>query len=208
MAGTMDLRFSLPRWYTIIMARIPLSGERGRGKFAIVDNEDVEKVAGVRWHLSSMGYAVNRNGGKTTRMHRLLNRTPVGLITDHRNGNPLDNRKVNLRSVTQAQNAANRHNVVGYCWDASKNKWMVRYHKTFYGRYDTELEAKRAYKLACSGVPYQKSRRKLWMLPTGVSKQFGKYRVQQQKNGVKYWLGAYTTIDEAKSALKVWKERG
>lgn len=191
-----------------MMANIPLFGKRGLGKFAVVDEDDVKLVTSIRWYVNDTGYAVNRNKGVTIRMHRLINKTPLGLVTDHKNGNTLDNRKSNLRTVTYKENVLNNHSVKGYTWDDSKQRWMVRYRGLFYGRYITEPEAQKAYKLACSGVAYKKTRRKLWHLPTGVSKQFGKYRVRPQKNGVKYWLGAYATISEAERVLRAWKERG
>src|SRR5256885_2112209 len=41
-------------------------------------------------------------------LHRIVNCTPKNLKTDHINGNILDMRACNLRSVTSAQNAQNR----------------------------------------------------------------------------------------------------
>ena len=53
-----------------------------------------------------------------------------------------------------------------------------------------------------------KTRRKLWHLPTGITKQFGKYRVRPQMNGRRYWLGQFATLEEAQNKLKEWQERG
>ncbi|OKA15811.1 hypothetical protein BS618_07710 [Rhodococcus erythropolis] len=144
----------------------------------------------------------------TQRLHRLVVDAPEHLVVDHLNHDRLDNRKSNLRVCTQKINAQNTKNEKGYTWDASKSKYMVRYRGTFHGRYKTEAEAKRAYQMAKSGVPYEKTRRKFWHLPTGVSKQFGRYRVCPQKNGVKHWLGSYRTVEEAEQALNEWKNRG
>ena len=169
MGGTIAVDTQFLNLYHVIMANIPLFGKRGIGKSAIVDEEDVELVAGVRWHVSDMGYAVNRSNGKTLRMHRLINRTPDRLYTDHKNGNTLDNRKSNLRTVTAKENASNKHGVTGYFWNTNKRKWQVTYAGKFYGRYATEQEAGKAYLLAKSGVPkkeFKHPRRRL--LPKGV----------------------------------------
>lgn len=188
------------------IARIPLSGKRGSGKFAKVDTEDVEIVAKYRWHLNDSGYAVNRSNGITVRMHRLINNTPDGLFTDHKNHNTLDNRKSNLRTVTQAENMRNYKGGKNYCWDKSKNKWLVRVNKKFCGRYRTEQEAQDAAKRYKSGQEYVPRRRKLYYLPKGISKQLGKYKVRPQVNGKKIWLGQYATLEEAKETLKKWQE--
>jgi len=189
------------------VAKIPLSGKISNGSYALVDVEDVELVAGIRWHLNDMGYAVNRTGGKTLRMHRLINKTPDGLFTDHKNHDRLDNRKSNLRTVTQAENMANYKGAKGYAWDKSKQKYIVRVGTKFCGRYKTKEEAKDAYKRYSSGQEYVPQRRKLYHLPTGISKQFGKYRVRPQVNGKRTWLGAYATLAEAEQVLKKWRER-
>jgi hypothetical protein len=139
----------------------------------LYDPEDEPIFLSHKWHVSDSGYAVWRgvaDGRKqTVRLHRLIMNAPPNTPVDHRNGNKLDNRRVNLRLCTTRENAANKHGVVGYTWDRSKRKWLVRYRQRFYGRYDTEDEAKIAYKLACSGVPYPKrQRRPKYHLPTGV----------------------------------------
>ena len=183
------------------MKEIILSGKKANGKSAKVDDDDYKKYNHLRWHLSDTGYAVRRNNGETIRLHRLIMNCPEGMVVDHLNGDTLDNRKCNLRICTQLDNARNRHNVKGYCYDKSKKKYMVRYNRKFYGRYETEEEAKRAYQLACSGVEYQTTRRKYYMLPKHISKQFGKYVVSIQVNGKKYRKVSINTLEEAISWL-------
>lgn len=73
------------------------------------------------WRLSRHGYAVrseHRDGKKrTVYLHRELLNPPNGLVVDHINRNPLDNRRANLRLATPSQNNANsarRENRTGY----------------------------------------------------------------------------------------------
>lgn len=93
------------------MKQIPLT----KGRFAIVDDEDFERVNAVKWKLNNCGYAVRnlpRDGGP--RGQEMLHRTVLGLAkgdpmqADHINGDTLDNRRSNLRVCTQKQNAQNR----------------------------------------------------------------------------------------------------
>ena len=179
------------------MKEIILSGKTANGKSAKVDDDDYKKYNHLRWHMSDTGYAVRRYNGETYRLHRLIMNCPEGMVVDHLNGDRLDNRKCNLRICTQLENAKNIHNVKGYCYDKAKKKYMVRYNRKYYGRYETEEEAKRAYQLACSGVEYQTTRRKYYMLPKHISKQFGKYVVSVQVNGKKYRKVSINTLEEA-----------
>lgn len=91
--------------------------ELTRGKVAIVDDDDYEYLRQYKWQFNSDGYAVRRQyygkiNGKYVQkgifMHRIVNKTPGGMQTDHINGNKLDNRKENLRSCTYSENARNK----------------------------------------------------------------------------------------------------
>ena len=185
------------------MKKIRLSGKKANGKSVLVDDDDYEKFNHLRWHLSDTGYAVRRCNGETYRLHRLIMKCPEDMVVDHKNGDKLDNRKANLRICTQEENTRYRHNIKGYSFDKSKNSFIVRYRGKFYGRYKTEDEAKRAYQLACSGIEYKKTRRKLYMLPKHISKQFGKYRVSVQVNGKRYRKTGFNTVEEAIS----WRDK-
>jgi hypothetical protein len=181
------------------MTYIELSGKNGLGKRTLVDDSTLKQYGHLTWHLSDTGYAVRRNKseGGTVRLHRLVADAPEGMVVDHLNGDKLDNRASNLRVCTQAENTRNRKDTVGICFDKSRSKWIVSYRKQFYGRYGTEQEAKRAYQLAKSGVPYNKTRRKLYMLPKHISRQFGKYVVSVQINGVRYRKVSIPTLEQA-----------
>lgn len=129
-------------------AKIPVFGKHGVGKFMLVDVEDVELVAGVRWYVSWNGYATNRSktNGKNTnlRAHRVIMDAPLGMDVDHINHNKLDNRKSNLRVCTRSENLSNRTGVKGYYYAKSRNRWVVDC--TFIGvswkQFRTEKEAR------------------------------------------------------------------
>lgn len=86
-----------------------------KGLIALVDDGDYALVAGRAWqaHIKPhTSYArLNLwNGGNQQKvwMHRLIMQAPLGLVVDHINHNGLDNRRENLRIVTQAENMKNR----------------------------------------------------------------------------------------------------
>lgn len=129
-------------------ARIPVFGKDGIGKFMLVDVEDVERIANVRWFVSWNGYALNRskvNGKNTTlRAHRVIMDAPLGMDIDHLNHNKLDNRKDNLRICTRSENLFNKLGVRGYYFNPKRNRWIVDYR--FIGvnwkQFTTEKEAR------------------------------------------------------------------
>lgn len=91
------------------MKQIPLS----RGTFALVDDEDFIFLSQWKWNCNGQGYAsrYNPNGkhrGSAIFMHRVILGSDEGTIVDHINGDPLDNRRCNLRVCTTAQNSYNR----------------------------------------------------------------------------------------------------
>lgn len=76
------------------------------------DEEDTELLAQYTWHVAQ-GYVstsgIRPDGGRyPLRMHRRIMEAYEGMEVDHVNGNPLDNRKKNLRFCTRAENMWNR----------------------------------------------------------------------------------------------------
>lgn len=80
---------------------------------AIVDDEDFEFLSQFKWHCTSAGYAARRskreNGeSRILLMHRVILNTFENTSVDHIDGNPLNNRKSNIRIVEHWQNMLNK----------------------------------------------------------------------------------------------------
>jgi len=137
-----------------------------QGKYAIVDPEDFEKLNAYKWYAvnnhNNTFYAARgaeRNNGKRkfVRMHQQIMKPPKGYCVDHENHEGLDNRKINLRIATPAQNSYNRKKISkpssskykGVSWVKRENKWqaLIRYKgkRIFLGYFDDEIEAAKAY---------------------------------------------------------------
>jgi hypothetical protein len=142
---------------------IPLT----RGKVAIVDEDDYERLSKYKWHANKKDdyyYAIRRprvsenRNCSTIWMHREILNAPPYLLVDHRNHDTLDNRRSNLRLATSSQNGCNRRKL------STKNKTSkykgVSFHKKTglwraiiyvngkaieLGEFKTEIEAARAY---------------------------------------------------------------
>lgn len=80
-----------------------------KGRFALVDDKDFERLNKFKWCIRGNKYAGRRDGktGQIVLMHQIINKTSQGFITDHINRNKLDNRRKNLRTVTASQNIIN-----------------------------------------------------------------------------------------------------
>lgn len=131
-----------------------------KGKTTIIDAEDYDKVSKHRWNYNNGAVMANIDleGKRTTlKLHRYV----LGLkkgdpIVDHKNNNPLDNRKSNLRICTHAENLRNRgkaaNNKSGYkgvSWAVHAGKWQAsicKNYKSYHlGLFEDPKEAHKAY---------------------------------------------------------------
>lgn len=132
------------------------------GFCALVDDSDYNLVCRHKWYLNKERgivrvYANANEPGKTTiYLHRLIVDAPTGVEVDHINGNPLDNRRCNLRICTRQENARNRkrqsNNKSGFkgvSWDANTQKWKAKIcagrKQKHLGLFEQPDEAARAY---------------------------------------------------------------
>lgn len=136
-----------------------------QGKQAQVDRQDYKMLSKYRWQYLPCkwheGYATTSIKGKTIYMHRIILGLKKGEQADHINHNGLDNRRSNLREVTQHQNNGNlrrpNHNTSGFkgvsAYSANKtNPWMAyitnQRKKIHLGYFKTAKEAAKAYDIA------------------------------------------------------------
>lgn len=132
-------------------------------QFAMVDDEDFEWLSQWKWffrvHHHSQGYAsrieVKNGKRKLISMHRLIINAKNDEFVDHKNGNKLDCRRVNLRTCSISGNNANKlsKNKVGYKGVfMSGRKWRadIRANKKqmYLGSFLTKAEAALAYNKA------------------------------------------------------------
>ena len=135
-----------------------------QGKFALVDNNDYERVNKYKWFARKVGtnwYAerkctISRNRQETVIMQRFIMDADVFQIVDHENRNGLDNRRQNLRFCTRSQNIANsrkKKNTIsvykGVCWHKGVKKWMSqiqhRNKNIYIGLFKSEVDAAYSY---------------------------------------------------------------
>lgn len=125
-----------------------------------IDDEDWSKVEGFNWKKHTEGYAHTilrgPSGIVNLYMHEQILPCRPGFVTDHIDGNRLNNQKSNLREVTNSQNMFNRgkprHNSSGYkgvYYSNSKRRfiaqiWVNRKRKII-GSFLSATEAAEAY---------------------------------------------------------------
>lgn len=203
----------------------------------IADEACIDLLLGIRQYIHSMGYVYvynYRSNGKEIGLHAILNNTPLGYYTDHINLNKRDNRRSNLRSVTNAQNTVNRekqcNNTSGYkgvTWSKAVNKWAAQLHHNgrhlHLGCFDSKEDAAVAYDMAAIGL-YQSFARLNFdrsNYPDVVENTIDLESVLQQNNTSGYkgvtkvrgryrairdgtHLGYFNTPEEASAAYKLF----
>jgi hypothetical protein len=149
------------------MAKIPLN----KGLVAEVSDEDFDRLSAHKWYLAGCAprmYAqtdvpVGEGRRARVRMHRMILGAPDGMDVDHINGDPLDNRRENLRLASRSQNIANAKGHAdaasrfkGVSWHRRNCAWeariCVRGVKRRIGTFKDEIEAARAYDRAAQAA--------------------------------------------------------
>jgi len=135
-------------------------------RYAKVDTADYKRLRKYEWFAIKKGklYYVRRHasGGKTKNgtlvyLHQEIIDVPRGMVIDHINHDPMDNRCENLRPATHSQNICHRRKrsdaktskYKGVSWRKDSRKWVARI--TFekkgihLGLFRNESDAARAY---------------------------------------------------------------
>lgn len=113
-----------------------------KGEPIYVDDADYEWLAVFAWHLDQKGYAKTgircsdcKSGHSSLKMHRMIMGLERGDLReiDHRDGNPANNQRYNLRICNSGQNQKNKGRVSfnssgykGVSWYPARGKWHAR----------------------------------------------------------------------------------
>lgn len=133
------------------------------GGISIVDDDIYTELRQWTWRLGNHGYATRgkKLNGKcnTVLLHRAIMYIPKGFEVDHINGDPLDNRRANLRICTHQQNSFNRKSrrestsqYLGVSFRTKDRAWVacltVNGYDVLQHWCKSEVEAARAYDAA------------------------------------------------------------
>lgn len=134
----------------------------------LIDDEDWDKIKEYKWnihYMKSTGKYYARTHSfkghkiKEIQLQRLLINAPFDKEVDHKDNNPKNNKKENLRLCSRSENQMNRgknkNNTSGYkgvFWHKHIKKWnatiTVNYKKIQLGYFKTKIEAAEAYNQA------------------------------------------------------------
>lgn len=130
----------------------------------IIDDDLYYILVQNSWYMNSYGYVVGKVNNKLIYLHKyicqLKNITiPQGNCIDHKNGQPLDNRFVNLSPMNDIGNSQNKASAknssskyVGVSFDKRSSKWeaniTINHKKKNLGYFKDEIEAAKVRDIA------------------------------------------------------------
>lgn len=113
-------KFIIKDTYAIMLINSKTYGK----KEVLVDKEKIKDISNIFWHVAKeyenyfcvVGW--DKINKKEIKLHRFLTNCPKGIIIDHINRNPLDNRMENLRyannSINQLNSSVPKNSISGY----------------------------------------------------------------------------------------------
>lgn len=131
-----------------------------QGKTAIVDDADYERLSAYKWYVYKRGcfyawrHSKENHNVLILMHHEIIGKPPLGMVTDHIDGDGLNNQRHNLRHVTHRQNIQNYHKkkssiYPGVTYHKKSKKWMsqiqIQGKRIYLGMHSIELEAYKAY---------------------------------------------------------------
>lgn len=131
-----------------------------QGKEAIIDLDDLERVLRYRWYARKEGnnfYVVSKTNSKNNKQINLHKFLTGYTSTDHKDHDGLDNRRSNLREVTQQENNFNTRKRPkpttsrwkGVCYNKRYKNWRAQIQingkQTHLGSFQNEEDATMTY---------------------------------------------------------------
>lgn len=126
----------------------------------IIDADDLQKIRYHKWRKDTnnriiTGNCTNKNP-KRELSRFLLDITDEDIVVDHKDCNPFNNKKSNLRSCTQSENVRNKSfmsnstsGIIGVIWDKQRDRWAPEIRKEYqrchlgrYGRFEEAVFAR------------------------------------------------------------------
>lgn len=147
------------------MKLLDISTPKRPNLFTMVDDEDYDWLNQWKWYPCRDRdglYALRSKRDYVAKthtqiyLHRVLMKAPPGSLVDHKDGNPLNNQKENLRFCTPLQNSQNcskrsgttsRFKGVHFCSRDKRWRASIRANskKIYIGQYTDEVKAAIAY---------------------------------------------------------------
>lgn len=98
-----------------------------------IDKEDLPIVEKYNWYMTSKGYICSHINGKSIQIQNVILPPQENKVIDHKDRNPRNNRKINLRYATKAENNRNTNlsinntsEIIGVNWREDQQRWIAR----------------------------------------------------------------------------------